>query len=469
MPRKKAGRAGQQSDADLHAEIIAGRLDDLDGIEILCGIPCFENARTIGNVVRAVEAGLRRAFPGVPAAIVVSDGGSEDGTAQAALEASTAPDEDLLLIDPKAPAPARIVLRYEGISGKGSAFRSIFATAAHTGVRACAVFDSDLRSITPGWVENLLKPVLTSGQDFVAPIYARHKYDGTITNSIAFPLTAALYGYRVRQPIGGEFGFSGKLASYWSDQDVWETDVARYGIDIWMTTTAIVQGFRICQAQLGAKVHDVKDPGAHLGPMFRQVVGSLFALAGRYVDKWQRVEEILSVPTYGFRAATSAEEIRIRAGRLTWRFIEGYMRYEKLWRDVLAAETLSAVVRATDEAAEKTEGFVLPVELWAHIVYDYLVAFSAAEIDASELLDSMIPLYFARTATFVQEASSDDQQAAEERIGRYADLFLDRKDYLRRRWAAAGVKRSLAEQTVPPGAPVQAQAEAEEVLGAQSD
>jgi hypothetical protein len=145
------------------------------------------------------------------------------------------------------------------------------------------------------------------------------------------------------------------------------------------------------------------------------------------------------------------------------------MRYEKLWRDVLSAETLSAVVRATDEAAEKTEGFVLPMELWAHIVYDYLVAFSAAEIAPSELLDSMIPLYFARTATFVQEASSDNQEAAEERIGRYVDLFLDRKDYLRRRWAAAGVKRSLAEQTVPPAEPEQAQAEAEEVLGAQSD
>jgi glucosylglycerate synthase len=466
MPRKRTARSGV-FDPDLHAAIIAGRTDDLDGIEILCGIPSFNNARTIGNVVRAVEAGLRRVFPGVPAAIVVSDGGSEDGTPQAALDASTAPDEELLMIDPKAPSPSRMVLRYEGISGKGSAFRSIFALAARTGARACAVFDSDLRSITPQWVENLLKPVLISGQDFVAPIYARHKYDGTITNAIAFPLTAALYGYRVRQPIGGEFGFSGKLAAYWSEQDVWETDVARYGIDIWMTTTAIVQRFRVCQAQLGAKVHDAKDPGAHLGPMFRQVVGSLFALAGRYVDRWQRIEEIMPVPTYGFRAATSAEEIRIRSGRLTWRFIEGYMKYEKLWREVLAAETLSAVVRATDEAAERTEGFVLPVELWAHIVFDYLVAFSAAAIDPSELLDSMIPLYFARTATFVQEASSDDQGAAEERIGRYADLFLERKGYLQRRWSTAGVKRSLAEQTVPSAEPEQA--EAEEVLGAQSD
>lgn len=466
MPRKHRPPPEETAASEFSAQL-ESQIGGLEGVEIICGIPSFNNVRTIPNVVRAVEAGLRRAFPEVSAAIVVSDGGSEDGTVLAAMEASTGLDEEFLLIDPKAPKPKRLALQYRGISGKGSAFRTLFSVAEMVGARACAVFDSDLRSITPQWVEALLRPVLVNGHDFVAPMYARHKYDGTITNAIAFPLTSALYGSLVRQPIGGEFGFSGRMAKSWAHRDVWGTDVARYGIDIWMTTTAIVEGFRVCQTQLGAKVHDAKDPGTHLGPMFRQVVGSLFALAGRYVDRWSDVEGMAPVPTYGFRAATSAEEIRIKAGRLTWRFIEGYMKYEKLWRDVLSAETLRAVVRATDEAAEKTEGFVLPADLWAHIVYDYLVAFSAAEVDSSVLLDSMIPLYFARTATFVQEASGDDQDAAEERIGRYADLFLERKPYLLRRWAEAGVQRTLAEQTVPP-AGIEA-SETSEMLGAQSD
>jgi len=58
--------------------------------------------------------------------------------------------------------------------------------------------------------------VLSYGWDHVAPLYVRHRNDGTITNSIAYPLTAALYGTRIRQPIGGDFGFSGRLASYWA-------------------------------------------------------------------------------------------------------------------------------------------------------------------------------------------------------------------------------------------------------------
>ena len=142
--------------------------------------------------------------------------------------------------------------------------------------KACAVVDSDLRSITPEWIDLLLRPILFADFDFVAPYYHRHKYDGTITNSIVYPLTRALYGVSVRQPIGGEFGISARLLTRYLEREDWETDVARYGIDIWMTTIAIAEGFRVCQSFLGAKLHDAKDPGSDLSAMLQQVVGSVF-------------------------------------------------------------------------------------------------------------------------------------------------------------------------------------------------
>ena len=49
----------------------------------------------------------------------------------------------------------------------------------------------------------------------MAPLYARHKYDGTITNTVTYPLTRALYGHRIRQPIGGDFGVSGDLVRHY--------------------------------------------------------------------------------------------------------------------------------------------------------------------------------------------------------------------------------------------------------------
>ena len=124
----------------------------------------------------------------------------------------------------------------------------------------------------------------------MAPLYHRHKFDGTITNSIIYPLTRALYGKRVRQPIGGDFGFSGRLAKFYLTKDVWETDVARYGIDIWMTTTAFAKISSTAQAFLGAKIHDPKDPGADLSAMLYQVVNAAFDLMETYKDVWKQVE-----------------------------------------------------------------------------------------------------------------------------------------------------------------------------------
>ena len=82
----------------------------------------------------------------------------------------------------------------------------------------------------------------------------------------------------MRQPIGGEFALAGDLASALSEQPVWESDVARFGVDIWLTIQALTRGARTCQTRLGVKVHDAKDPASSLEPMFRQVVGTLFAL-----------------------------------------------------------------------------------------------------------------------------------------------------------------------------------------------
>ena len=77
----------------------------------------------------------------------------------------------------------------------------------------------------------------------MAPYYHRHKFDGTITNNVVYPLTRALYGQQIRQPIGGDFGMSRALFRHFLSLPVWDTDVARYGIDIWMTTTAVCGGF----------------------------------------------------------------------------------------------------------------------------------------------------------------------------------------------------------------------------------
>jgi phage tail protein X len=405
------------------------RVDDLGSADLLVGIPCFDNADTIGGVVVAVEAGLRKLFPNLRAVICASDGGSSDGTLETAAAAGVGRRTQRYLIPPDSPVPLKLGFRYGGASGKGSAVRAIFEVARRLDVRACAIVDADLRSITPYWIDRLLAPVVHHGYEFVAPVHARHKHDGTITNALAYPLTTTLYGVRLRQPIGGEFAFSGALAARYAEGDVWGTEVARFGIDVWLTTTAVVEGWNTCQSILGAKLHDPKDPGRDLAPMFRQVVGTLFELAVRNAERWLPVDEVTNAPTLGFESEFATEPVEVSLDDLGRGFAEGRDRYRERWTTVLSADPLAAALNA--DPSEPT----LNPEPWFLALLDYLVAYRTAA-DGQELVDSLVPLYYARTATFVRQTLDADQDEAERLIEEGVDVAVALKPHLRERWTA---------------------------------
>jgi len=317
----------------LERKEVREKLEDIKEADVLVGIPSYNNARTIGHVVRAVQAGFAKYFPDRKCVLINSDGGSTDGTMDAVQNAAI--DFQSILLHHRVRPAFKITTPYHGIPGKGSAFRTIFEIADALNVKACAVVDSDLRSITPEWIELLIKPVVEGNLDYVAPLYHRHKYDGTITNSIVYPLTRALYGKRIRQPIGGDFGFSGKLAKFYLTKDVWETDVARYGIDIWMTTTAIANNFKVCQSFLGAKIHDPKDPGADLSAMLYQVVGATFDLMETYSDVWKNIKGSEPVLTCGFQYAVGLEPVNVNLDRMIEKFRLGVKELMDIWKEFL--------------------------------------------------------------------------------------------------------------------------------------
>lgn len=411
------------------AERTVARIGSAD---IVIGIPSYNNARTIGHVVRAAQAGLAKYFPQFPSAIVNSDGGSADGTRELVLSAQLEDAHLLMLSTPLLPVH-RLSFPYHGIPGKGSAFRMVFSMAERLGAKACAVIDSDLRSITPEWIDLLLRPVLYGGYDFVAPYYHRHKYDGTITNSIVYPLTRALYGVQVRQPIGGDFGMSARLIRRYLSRTDWETDVARYGIDIWMTTIAIAEGYRVCQSFLGAKLHDAKDPGADLSAMLHQVVGSVFALMGEYEDVWRKTTESRPADLFGFRFDVGLDPVEVNLDRMLQVFRRGCAELSEIWALALLPETLRPLL-ALNTAGEKPVRFHLSDELWFQIIADFACAYKNKPIERGHLLRSLTPLYLARVASFVIETESLFAAQVEDRIERLCLCFEQLKPYLISRW-----------------------------------
>jgi hypothetical protein len=436
----------------------------LERADIMVGIPSFKNATTIGYVVRAAQAGLVQYFPDLRPVVVNSDAGSPDGTQRVVVETEP-PDyvERILLVRPTNKL-SRVSLTYpevNGSGGKGAALRTIFEMAAALEVQALVVVDSDLRSIGPEWIELLAGPILKGGYDYVAPLYARHKHDGTITNNVTYPLTRALYGLRIRQPIGGDFGVSGDLVRHYLNEGHWTPEVSKFGIDIWMTTLALGGGFAVCQARLGAKVHDPKDPGADLGPMFRQVVTTILRLAVANADRWAKVQGSHDVPAYGFERVVDPPPLEINVLRLLSEFHSGALALSDTWREMLAPETAAAVLALAEEAggiadhvrdalgseapgaerpstaamAAAAAGFAFPDGTWAKVVYDLVVTARAEPDRLEHFVTSLVPVYFGRVASAVIENRDLSTERAEDSVERQAREFERLKPYLLDRWS----------------------------------
>jgi hypothetical protein len=434
--------------------------------DIMVGIPSFKNAATIGYVVRAAQAGLVQYFPDLHPVLVNSDAGSSDGTQRVVVETEP-PDyvEQILLVRPTNKLD-RVSLTYpeiDGVGGKGAALRTIFEIAAALEVQALVVVDSDLRSIVPEWIELLAGPILKGGYDFVAPLYARYKYDGTITNTVTYPLTRALYGNRIRQPIGGDFGVSGDLVRYYLSLDDWTPDISKFGIDIWMTTSALAGGFAVCQTRLGAKIHDPKDPGSDLGPMFRQVVGTILRLAERHAATWLPIRGSHDIPAYGFERIIEPPPLEVNTLRLLTEFHTGSLTLIDAWRTMLAPDNLATVLELADEAgrladaaraklglggdvssatattlqmADAVAAFHFPDDLWAKVIYDLVLTARGAGPDLERLVAALVPIYFGRVGSFVIENRAVTTEAAEDRVERQAREFELLKPYLVERWMA---------------------------------
>lgn len=394
-------------------------LERLGEVDIVIGVPCFNNETTLAHVINTIENGLALHYPGKRCVTMVADGGSVDDTREVGDELEASPWIE------------RIICIYRGLPGKGSAVRAIFEAANLIKAKACALFDSDLRSITPEWIKCVVDPVLNDGYDFIAPYYTRYKYDGTITNNIVYNLTRALYGYRVRQPIGGDFAFSLKLIQEYVSRDVWESDVARFGIDIWLTTMAMTNKAKIAQANLGVKVHDVKDPAEALGPMFRQVVFTLLNLMEENEKVWKKVKGSKPVPIVGPPHQIEPQPFQINVAKLIEDFKVGYSNWKEIWQKIVAKDNWK-VIEQLYKSEEKD--FQIKTVHWASVLYDLAAAFHHWKGNRNLLVSLMTPLYFARVASFVNKTIDMTNEEAEAVVEDQAKTFENNKDYLIQRW-----------------------------------
>jgi hypothetical protein len=429
MSTGQGRKTKDQVGIDLIPEEIIRKIKAVGKTDILVGIADDNGAATAGPLEETVRTGLAGCFPGREYVIVYSGGHPRNDTAGPA--ADTTIDTSGPSISDTTGRVFRITGRHNAIHEKKDTLRAVFDIASALDVKACMIVDSGSESVTPEWMELLIRPVLEDGYDYAAPVYCRHKYDGIVTNSIVYPLTRALYGKSVRQPIGGNFALSGKLVLYYLERDIWQSAIDRYGMDIWMSTTAIANDFSVCQSFLGAKTHKPQDAGADLSDMLYRVLGTMFDLMGTYAGVWKKAERSEPLRTFGVCRPAPPGPIRVDVNRIIDRFRLGVHHLADVWKMVLSPELLKALAAAGQMPVER---FRLPDDVWAETLYQFALADHRALLHREHLLKSFTPLYLGRVASFILAVEKGDDEEAETIIEALCKNFEARKPALVEKW-----------------------------------
>jgi hypothetical protein len=409
---------------------------DLNGIknaDLLIGLPLYNNALTLNGVLEAIHAGVVRYLPQRSAVLICSDGGSTDGSGEI-FQKTRHPELPMFFASHPVPPVHKILPPYHGLPGKENALKIIFETALQLQVKACAVVDASVRTLNPEWVSLLLRPVLDEGFDFIAPLYARHPFEGTISSGILYPLHRVLYRKIIRYPIANDFGSSGKLIRHFLSRKISEDETARAGVDLWITPQVLTGGFNVGQAFLGPQAQCVRDGKGNLGTMFQQALSTSFKLMEEHCEFWRETQGIQPVPTFGTPAG-NPPGVSFDSERMIANFRLGAKALIEIWRKILSAETargVEALSRLPDNR------FSVPPGLWARVIYDFAAGFHQGLVHRDHLLKSMIPLYLGWVASFYRENREAPASAVEERIEDLCRLFEDQKTYLLERWEGKG-------------------------------
>lgn len=437
------------------------RIAAIGRADVVIGIPSHRNGRTIVEVIEAVSAGVERYLANCRVVLMNADGGSSDNTVHH-VDSAWMPEN-----------VTKLLTTYGGSNGKGSAIRAIFEASGALGAQVCVILEARAPGITPEWIKGLVDPIL-AGADLAIPCFQRSSYTAALVDNLCYPFICMFLDTDLRQPLMSEFSVSGALAGEMANTDVWETDVARYGINVWVPIQTLAEGRRIAQVDLGYRGDQSGDPGAGLDARFLHSVGTLFRLLTVHRRLWMPVVDPpgAAVGSTGRPSQLLPRRIEFAGERCPERVVpleimpcaqcvqelllgmeNGAERYGDLWRSILQPVTLERVDKLikmasqareplgearggegseTDEAVQPD--FEFPVELWRDIVVEFAVVYNQGEGDPDKVIESLLPLFHGRAAAYLLETEGLDTAQREAVVEGIVRAFLEARSSFLEQW-----------------------------------
>jgi glucosylglycerate synthase len=282
-------------------------------------------------------------------------------------------------------------------------------------------------SLSADALTNLATAVLSGSTDLALPFYALPPNAGLVNSAILYPLTRALFATRARYPLAIDLALSPRMADRLAAAGQRFTGIGQHDALIWPSAEAVVAGYSLGEFAVGTRSLP-PPPDPDVSKILAEIVSSLFSDIEAKAAFWQRPRRLpparVTLPQTGHFTEGAPEVAAMVEG-----FRLAYSNLQEIWSLVLPPHSLLGLKRL---AALEPAAFRIPENLWARIVYDFLVAFRLRTINRGHLLGALWPLYRAWVAGHINVTASGGDP--ERHIEAVAAAFDADKPYLVSRW-----------------------------------
>jgi hypothetical protein len=303
-------------------------------------------------------------------------------------------------------------------------YLNTYKLAQENRASACVLLGAESHTLHPEAIRALAKSALQT--DLTTAYYNLGPREGLVNSAILYPVTRALFGTRPRFPLAIDLGLSLRMAERLATVAQRFTAIGQNDAFLWPLSEAAIASYSIGEVNIGPRT--IPQPiTPDLNTLLTQIAGSLFADVDAKASFWQRARGVQ--PSQPIIQTTPIAEPPPDVAPMLEAFRFAYTNLHEIWSLVLPPNSLLGLKKLS---LMHPESFRMPDNLWARIVYDFILAYRLRTINRGHLLGALTPLYLAWAASHLILVSSGTPP--EKHIQDVAVAFETDKPYLVSRW-----------------------------------
>jgi hypothetical protein len=328
-------------------------------------------------------------------------------------------------------AKLRMVQTPSPRSGAGWTLRPVeFINAYELGrkheARALLMLGPGSHSLSSTVLRALADTVLNTATDLAMPHYTLPSNSGFINSAILYPLSRALFAARPRFPLALDLCLSMRMAERLAAAAQRFNAPGKDDALLWPVNEAVAAGYSVDEIDAGPRA--IPQPAdIDINAILALVAGSLFGDIESKAAVWQRPRRPSPArrPSSDTTPAGSADDV----ARMVEAFHLAYTNLQDIWSLILPPHSMLGLKRFS---VVEAGAFRMPENLWARIVFDFLIAYRLRTINRGHLMGALIPLYLAWVAGHINVTAAGT--APDRHIEEVAAAFEADKPYLVARW-----------------------------------